>query len=325
MLNDLIKIDGTVHEVERRITELWSLDNALGFQGRRGMPVRCVYELYGREQVGKSTLAYYLAGKVRETGTVVVLDNEGGLDITYATQAIAQSGFHGTIKVIDIAKKSKGNITARAMEEMAQEAADLLLKEDVNAIVVDSLGMWQSREEAKGDIGQANMGRRALRVPQLVRRVVPHLQIVDDPKLVILINHVHQVMGSRGHYTPGGVTKGHAANVRLYMYRKDSEFPNGAFQAEVVVEKLRWGGAHSERRGIVFIQPGKGVDLQMSALLDCVRIGEAKRDAVVKLKHINRDGKEDWKSMGRIGTLLEGMSDAKYKQFIDTLDNYKEK
>jgi len=161
--------------------------------------------------------------------------------------------------------------------------------------------------------------------------VVPHLQIVDDPKLVILINHVHQVMGSRGHYTPGGVTKGHAANVRLYMYRKDSDFQDGAFQAEVIVEKLRWGGAHAgrgkklERRGIVFMQPGKGVDLRMSALLDCIRIGEAKRETVVKLRHINRDGKEDWKSMGRIGELIAGMSDAKYKQFVDTLDNYKEK
>jgi hypothetical protein len=116
---------------------------------------------------------------------------------------------------------------------------------------------------------------------------------------------VQQIIGGRGFTTPGGQTKNYTANIRVWLQRIDNDFPVG-FLAEARVQKLKFGGANPERKGLVFFVPGFGVSKEMTDVFDCVSLGIVERGATVKLKQFNaQTGKDETVSMGRIGDLIE--------------------
>ena len=314
--------EGQVPTVFRLRTGLWSIDQALR-NIEPGLPLRTIVELYGNPGTGKSSLAYFLAGRIKETGKVGIMDTEGALDPGYLKVAFGRAGFKGIIKVVDYSKLKKKEKVQRPHEEMAQELADYLLDPDFNAIIIDSLGMWRPVAEVEGDVGDAIMGRRAKAIAQFARRCASHLIIIDEPKVVFIVNHRLAGMSTRGHYTPGGQTKTYACNARLFMYRYDNEFQDGCFQAEVKVEKLRWGGTHKEKKAQVFIAPGIGVMPGMTAVLDCCRLGLATRGATVKYK-ATKSGEDVWNSAGRIGTLIDAERAGDMKKFTPFLKLLKE-
>src|SRR3990167_7564347 len=172
MTSNLILVEGEVPVVERFSTGLWSLDHALGQNGQWGAPLRSIYEIYGYPHVGKSSLSYYLAGCVRPKGKIVIADVEGTMDGAYLKSCVAQSGFQGTIKIVDYADK-KG---PRHHEAMIQEAADALYDEE-----------------------EAFVGRRALIVSKWSRRVSAWLRAASRPKATFVVNHVNPIIGGRGH------------------------------------------------------------------------------------------------------------------------------
>jgi recombination protein RecA len=311
--------DSEVADVRRVRTGLYSVDMAHGFQGQHGITLNGIHEFFGRQEVGKSTLAYYLAGCVDPEGTVVLIDLENSLDPNYVPVAMSQSGFKGVIKVVNFVERKKDEVTARPHEKLATEGADLLLRPEVSAIVLDSVGLFQPIQEREGEIGEAIIGRRARAVAQFVRRCETWLlaeALAGRYKVVLVVNHVLSVVGGRGHYSPGGDTKNFAFSSRNWMYRVDSQFPDGCFQAEIKLEKLRRGGTHKDRKGIVFIIPGIGVARGMTAMLDCVRLGIAKRGTTVKIGD---------KSVGRISTLIKHEMDGnynKFKPFFEELEAY---
>jgi RecA/RadA recombinase len=300
--------------VERRKSGLYSVDKAVGHR-EDGLPLRTIVEIYGNEHVGKSSVAQYWGARIREEGKVGIMDTEGALDLDYVKGVFSRAGFKGTVKVVDHAykKRNSDKLIARPHEVMAQELADYLVDPDYNAIILDSLGMWIPLAEAEGDIGDAIMGRRAKAIAQFSRRCASHLLVAEDPKAVFIVNHVLANLSSRGHYTPGGKTKGYAANVRLYMWRNEN-FDDGCFQAKMKVEKLRFGGTNKDRVGQVFIIPGVGVAAGMTAVFDCVNLGLAKRESVVKYK-AEKSGEVVWNSAGRIGTLIEAERKGDMKKF----------
>ena len=298
MTSNLILVEGTIPTVERFKTGLWSLDHALGQNGMWGAPLRSIYEIYGHPHVGKSSLSYYLAGRVQPTGKIVIADIEGTMDGAYLTSCVGQSGFHGTIKIVDYADK-KG---PRHHEAMMQEAADALYDDEtVNASVVDSLGMIQPIMEREGDLEEAFVGRRALIVAKWARRASAWLRSASRGKATFVVNHVNPIIGGRGHVTPGGQALKYAASVRLMMYRAETlDETDGTFLAECKIEKLRYGGVAKERKGLVVIIPGIGISPLLTSMFDCITLGLAKREASIKAMV-----RGEWTSVGRIGSLLE--------------------
>ncbi|MEK7178159.1 MAG: hypothetical protein AAB721_00670, partial [Patescibacteria group bacterium] len=140
------------------------------------------------------------------------------------------------------------------------------------------------------------------------RRVAAWLRVTEDPKLCFYINHVHPNIGGHGFSTPGGVTKGYVANVRVWLQRIDNDIPDGSgnFLAEARVQKLKHGGTNPERKGLVFFIPGFGISKEMTNVFDCIRLGLAERGAVIKLSKFDiKKGKDEMVSMGRIGDLVE--------------------
>jgi len=325
-----IKFIGDVYPVQRFVTGLWSLDRALGFRGENGMPLRSLVELYGHEHSGKSSLAIYVAAKVNPKGTVWLADIEGTTEEKYIKEVMKNAGFTGTIRVADYAEDKKGKPMLRPHEKQLQDAIDSILEPEVSAAIVDSLGaMWPIVDSAK-ELGERSVGQRAKTIADASRRVAAWLRITEDPKLFIYINHVHPNIGGRGFSTPGGVTKSYTANVRLWLQRIDNDIPEGSgnFLAEARVQKLKFGGANPERKGLVFFIPGFGISKEMTDVFDCIRLGIAERGATIKLKQYdNKKGKDEMVSMGRIGDLVEkaqnpAQNKALFKHFADALEVY---
>ena len=290
---NMIEVEGQTYTIERTSSGLYSLDKILG----GGMPLRVAYELYGNPFVGKTTLALYLAGKVKPSGKIGVVDLEMALEHNYLASAVAQSGFDGKVKVVDFYVTKAGEKKLRPHEEMIGDAAKSLLDPEMNAIIIDSIGMFTPIAEQEGDIGEAFMGQRARDMAQFTRKVMPYLRIADGAKAAFIVNHVHDELGGRGRVTPGGVVFKYGAAVRLMMYRGDADFPGGCFRALLVVDKLRYGGViRDENKAFAFVVPGVGISPGMSALLDCVDLGIAERGAYVKLRG---------KSVGRLKKLVE--------------------
>ena len=312
-----VRVVGDVFPVSRFKTGLFSLDKALGFRGDDGMPLRSLLELYGAEHSGKSTLAWYLAAKVKETGTVWIADLEGTLDPDYIRTVMEHAGFRGTARVADYSETKKGNRAMRSHESQLQDAIDALLDEDVNAAVIDSIGMFWPIVDRSKDLGERSVGQRAKTIADASRRLVAWLRVVEAPKLAVYINHVHPNIGGRGFDTPGGETKKFAANVRVWLRRIESDIPEGTgnFLAEARIQKLKFGGASSDRRGLVFFIPGLGVSKEMTDVFDCIRLGLAQREATIKLEQMDTDDKDiKWTSQGRLGTLVErAMEPEKHK------------
>ena len=328
-----VRVIGDVFPVVRAKTDLWSLDRALGFRGDFGLPLRSLLELYGAEHSGKSTLAWYLAAKLNTTGTIWIADLEGTLDADYIKMVVENAGFQGTVRVADYAETKKGSRAMRSHESQLQDAIDALLDEDVNAAVVDSIGMFWPIVDRSKDLGERSMGQRAKTIADASRRLVAWLRVVEEPKLAIYINHVHPNIGGRGFDTPGGETKKFAANVRIWLRRIESDIPEGTgnFLAEAKIQKLKFGGTHSERKGLIFFIPGYGVSVEMSAVFDCIRLELAERGAVIKMDQMDLDDKRfKPTSMGRISTLVDhAMEPEKHRKtfepFFEALAKYDEK
>ena len=329
-VQERVQVVGDVFPVTRFPTGLWSLDHALGFRGDNGMPLRSLVELYGAEHSGKSTLAWYLAAKVKQSGIVWIADLEGTLDPEYIRTVVEHAGFQGTVRVADYAETKRGSKTMRSHEAQLQDAIDALLEPEVNAAVIDSIGMFWPIVDRSKDLGERSVGQRAKTIADASRRLVAWLRVVEAPKLAVYINHVHPNIGGRGFDTPGGETKKFAANVRVWLRRIESDIPEGSgnFLAEARIQKLKFGGASSDRRGLVFFIPGLGVSPELTAVFDCIRLGIAERGAVIKMDVMDADDKEfKSTSMGRIGTLVEhAMEPDKHKKsfepFFEALERH---
>jgi RecA/RadA recombinase len=302
-----VKIDGNVPPVAWCNTGLWTLDNiALSDLNNTGIPLRSFIELFGHPESGKSTLAYFMSGKVTAQGDVVIADLEANMNPEYAISCFNQAGLDGNLRVIDYVDK---NFEPRPHEKILQEMTKGFRDPDVGALILDSIGMITPITEKKSDFGTKKIGARAQLVADLMRDFVAWLRSTQRPKIIIGVNHSLNPIGGRGYITPGGDTKNYAANVRIRMYRLGGQdvFDDGSFCAECSVQKHKYGGTHKNRKGLVFIIPQIGVSPELTAMYDCFQMGLATRDTTVKM---------GGKSMGYIQKkFIEGAKNGKKEIF----------
>jgi RecA/RadA recombinase len=313
-----VEITGNYPAILRKESGLFSLDLALSSRGELGIPMRSIMELYGYTNVGKSTLSYYLAGHLTEKGTVVDCDLENA-DRKYYQRALVNSGLSGIGHLIDSVDDKKKPIPH---EVMLGDMATRFVDEETGACILDSIGAVQPLAEKEGDFGEAFMGKRAKLVAQVSRNLVNSLRNKSRPSVAFIINHVHSVIGGRGHITAGGDTLKYLAAIRIMMWTEepfadDEEHPIG-FLVRGKVEKLRYGGRG--REFTFYIVPDYGVHAGASAMFDCFNLELAERGTTVKI------GK---KSLGYIKKeFLEYAAEGKQRKFApfqEELEKYKAK
>ncbi len=282
-----VKIEGQYPVIERRRTGLFSLDVAVGnkLTGELGLAQRTITEIYGHPNVGKSTLTYYLSGKMAQPDKKIAICDLEMLDREYLARTLELTGYDGTVKIMD-STDEKGKPLSH--EDMLMEMASTLYGEETGVAVLDSIGSIQPIAEASGDFGEAFMGKRAKLVAQVCRSLQTALRNKDHPSAAFIINHVYDILGGRGHTTAGGKVLTSLSAQRIMLWtaetlRADDNDPNSVlgFYVNGQTEKLRYGP-----RGGTFgfyIVPNYGVHQGASAMFDCFEYGIAERGTHVKI------------------------------------------
>ena len=325
-----VTVTGRYPTLTRVKTGLFSLDYALSKDGNLGIPLRVISELYGYTNVGKSTLAYYIAGKVASEmgGSITDADLEMN-DVAYIPYAVGMGGYKGKVRMIDITD-DKGRIMTH--EDILMVMAKDLYKESVAAVIWDSVGATQSMAQQavltdpKATFGEAFMGKRAKLVGDVVSALRTGLISKELPSIAIAINHVHQVIGGRGHITPGGERLKYLAGVRIMMWSAEAFYqddddptsPALGFRVSGQVEKLRFGGRG--RKFQFYIVPGFGVHSGVTAMFDAFDLTAKLKKAKIDVPYMSAERgarvKLDGKNLGFLKRdLLEYAAEGKRRKF----------
>jgi len=309
---------------------LWGVDRTLlGNKMDKGLPVPSMIELYGAEHTGKSTFAMYIAAKVAGGEEVVYCDFEGTTMMApdYAVNVMRNAGFIGTLRFVDAAEKVKGKTVHRTHEAMFQETLERMYEPQVRVAIVDSIGMFTPATEKKKKLGERDVGQRPRTIADAsreIRWILRETYIAGhEPKVFIFVNHTHPTIGgSGGFWTPGGVTKQAAADIRLFIRRRENDIPDGAsnFLAIVQAQKMKIGGKSGARQAYLFFVPNYGISPEMTAIMDGVDWGVVDRKATVKV----RDENGDMESIGYMSKLVDsavaGKDKTKFKKVIEALE-----
>src|SRR3990170_8627016 len=257
MVKMTVKIVGNVPKIQRIVFDLWSFDLAFSNRnGDLGFPIGLAAEIYGANSVGKSTTAYGMAGIIgKELKQNIALADLEGFDPDFLTTVLENAGFDGEVHYIQ--------------EDDDETAMDVLLasirdkKKKYGVGILDSVGAISPLSEAEGELGEANMGRRAKLVAQFMRKSMKISR--EAPKTFFLINHQHPIIGSRGMNTPGGETIKYLCAIRVHMKRKE-EFPDKSYVIEGRVTKNRFG--YRDTIFYLVVLSGKGLHQGLTWMYD---------------------------------------------------------
>jgi RecA/RadA recombinase len=291
-----IEVIGDVTSTEYVRTGLASFDRAL----HGGLWLRSAYEIYGYTHVGKSTFAYFLAGKVRPGGLIAVADFEG-FDINYMLRNLAAAEWSGKVDVVDVLD---GETALTALR-------DRLIQPETQAAILDSVGALVPMTEMKEKISAANMGLKARLMAKGMRYIVHALR--RNPACFFAINHLHPILSiGQGATTSGGVTIHNLSAVRLRLHPEKIDERYSVVQGKV--DKLRYGGKGRHFKFVIL--PGVGVHTGLTAVMDCVWAGRATDDRIVKL-----DGKSFGYFKALVDKAYEGDNEV-FEPFRSVINDY---
>lgn len=299
-----VKVVGGSPQTKRIITGLATFDSAFeNVRGDIGFPIGTMTEIFGPTGCGKSTLTFGLSGLIaKQLDTNIALADFEGFDPSFMVTILENSGFNGTIY----------NHQSEEDEKVLGKLVDSLA-EDCSIGIIDSIGAISPIAEREGDLGEANMGRRAKLMAQFSRKTMKELR-EDRNRTVFMINHVHQLIGGvmKGFTTPGGETVKYLTAVRIRVKRKE-EFPDQSYIMEGVVTKNRFG--YRDRKFYIFMLAGTGIHIGLSAMYNCFILEQAERGKVVKM---------DGQSYGYLKDLVKAGHEGRneiFQPFIDKLSN----
>jgi RecA/RadA recombinase len=307
-----INILGDAPKITRQVTGLYSFDRAfVNANGDIGFPIGIGAEIFGATHIGKSTLTYGLAGIIAnaQEKNIALADFEG-FDPDFLISVLNNVKFSGNVQYL---QNKDDEVTLDSL-------IVYLYKDDYSVGILDSVGSISPIAEATGDLGDANMGRRAFLMAQFSRKGV-HLLREKPGKTIFVINHYYPTIGGRGGDTPGGEVKKFLLSVRIHVKRKFvkgkyEEYPDGSYIIEGIVKKNRWG--LKDKTFNLFVLAGKGIHLGLTAMYDCVALKKATKDKVIKIGD---------KSFGHLKDIVEQAqqgNDAFFMPFfeaLNTIDN----
>ena len=308
----MVNIIGDAPEVERLQTGLYGFDRAfINRKGDIGFPLGKYVELYGATHTGKSTIIYGLSGIIaKHLGGNIALADLEGFDPNFVSEVLTTVGFEGDVQYIQ----------EETDEETLESLINVLRQENYYIGVLDSIGAISPISEQQGDIGEANMGRRAFSMAQFSRKVIKLLREHDN-KTMFAINHAYPKIGGMGYSSPGGEVKNYLFSIRIHVKRRYvksgwQEYPDGSYVIEGKVVKNRWG--IKDKEFLLFVLSGKGVHKGMTTMFDCIEEGLATSKNVVKIGD---------KSFGRLKPIIDKAQEGDeefFQPFYELLSDKKE-
>jgi recombination protein RecA len=254
----IMRLDGSeTREVDVIPTGSIALDVALGTGGlARGR----IFEIFGPESSGKTTLTLHAIAEAQKAGGVCAfIDAEHALDTDYARRLGVQ------LEDLLVSQPDNG--------EQALEITDTLVRTGaVDLIVVDSVAALTPRAEIEGEMGDQHMGLQARLMSQALRKLTAIISRTRSA--VIFINQLRQKIGivyGNPETTTGGQALKFYCSVRLDI-RKKKVIKRGdeAIGSEVKVKVVKNKLAPPFREAEFEILYGIGVN----KLAEVVDLGE---------------------------------------------------
>jgi len=199
--------------VEAVSTGSLGLDLALGVGG---LPRGRVFEIYGPESSGKTTLALHCVSEVQKGGGVAAfIDAEHALDPVYA-RALGVD-----VDNLLVSQPDSG--------EQALEICDALVRSGaVDIVVIDSVAALVPQQEIDGDMGASHVGLQARLMSQALRKLTSTISKTNC--IVVFLNQLREkvgVMYGNPETTTGGRALKFYASVRIEI-RKSESLKNGS-------------------------------------------------------------------------------------------------
>ena len=214
--------DEIVEPIEVISSGSLGLDLALG---TGGYPRGRVFEIYGPESSGKTTLSLHAIAECQKKGGIAAfIDAEHAFDRLYAKNLGVD------IEELIISQPDHG--------EQALEIADNLIRSSaIDIVVIDSVAALTPKSEIEGEMGDSKMGLHARLMSQALRKLTG--SISKTKCTVFFINQLREkigVMFGNPETTTGGNALKFYASVRLDI-RRSTQIKS--VEAEVLGNKTR--------------------------------------------------------------------------------------
>ena len=237
-------------DVEVISTGSLALDIALGVQG---LPTGRIFEFFGPESSGKTTIALHAiaeAHKKNKDSVCAIIDTEHALDPIYAKNI-----------GVDL---NRLFISQPGSAEQALEIMDTLVRSGgYDIVVLDSVAALVPKAELDGEMGDSHMGLQARLMSQALRKLTG--SISKSKTAVIFINQIRHkigVMFGNPETTTGGNALKFYASVRLDIRKvttlkdKDGKPSGNEVRVKVIKNKV---GTPFQSADLVIVF-GKGID-----------------------------------------------------------------
>ena len=308
-------------------TGFYSLDIAL----RRnyldiGFPTRTLTEVYGPTSIGKSTFINSVAGTLGRLLdlNIACLDIESQAEETI--EAICNTvGFNKEWKWVSPRKKDKkgGFSDEHLLEELERNVPEGYIA------ILDSVASISPVSEVEGDIGDANMGRRAFPMAQFSRRITRALKYAEKGTYAFMANHRYPEMATRSMFktyvAPGGKVKDNMAHIRIEARnpwikigdsQKSAHFGAGwVFEGKIIKNRA---GLSVGSDFWVFMIGGQGIHDGLTALFDCVKLKLLKVGGTT-IKSMTVTMKNTGEAFGKVYDIVQERDEFDFSPFHDAI------
>lgn len=223
-----------------------------------GLPRGSIFDLFGVESLGKTTMILSLMGERTKFGEkCVFIDVEHRINPKLVDIVVPNK------ENLEIFRPKDGNSTFALIEKL------VLDHPEVRMIGVDSIAAIVPNEMFEEDFNPNRTGILANRTQLTLRKIMKAVQ--TNGTIVFLVNQMRANLQSwRGGLTPtGGNAIKFLASVRMYM-QPDSPIMDGetkiGHKVKVTMQKNSWG--YPGRTAPLTIIYGKGID-KVRDLIDC--------------------------------------------------------
>ena len=324
------------HEEFTNVPIGWvSWDYALRYNHQKlGITDRNYVEIYGQEGVGKTTIMTSLGLELAK-----ILDREiSCLDIESLNPNLVRNANEHTkytgrwhwIKHDKVSTKYQHDDESVKHEKLLGDLGKRL-GTNGDIVLLDSVAAIIPVSEKEGDVGDANIGRRAFPLAQFSREVGSALG--SRGRFALATNHKYEEVATglafKTFNTPGGKVKNYfmrtIVDIKVpYLAlggsgKKEMDFGNGRLIEGIVRKNTH--GVVGENFWL-FAVGGHGVHKGLTAMFDCVKFGLAEFTGGKGVTTVEIALKSSGETLGKVQDVIENRNELDFTPFYSALNEW---